>query len=477
MANGTALGVTGGVTGGSPLGTASDLATRAAATRSSHDASRIRSGTRSSLRRARFGSRRTSRFRCAITKPPRTTTVCCRATSRRTRRSGTWRARTRASPRRWRAPERGAAEIPRRQFHSRATSTGHRLCFRRRRRRAPQDVFVVAVEHDEGSARDVGDGRVDVARLALSLFVPRRRRRAQRSRSFWRPAVRGRMRFERMRGGGVGSGVDRVSARLAADASQVRRARRARGAQVRAGRGSARTPRGAPPPRSPCTSRTPTGLNRRTTGSNATVPVFPGRDARQDAVGARARAPALRAGEADREVRELAAGGGALRQKLLACADGVSAARAGGACAGFCFSALLGLTKPRQTRSPKTHRTTTHAPPARLCPKIDAGDVVVSFEDGDGGVFSDALEKGLARNRRRSGVVSRRRRWRALGVGPASSPRTSRTPARFEARRGSTRHGTRGRPKKKAESSSGCARRARRCSLFASETRSRFRSR
>ena len=53
-------------------------------------------------------------------------------------------------------------------------------------------------------------------------------------------------------------------------------------------------------------------------------------------------------------------------------------------------------------------------------PEIDAGDVVVSFEDGDGGVFSDALEKTAPKSTRTRRFPEER--WRALesdGVVPA----------------------------------------------------------
>ena len=162
-------------------------------------------------------------------------------------------------------------------------------------------------------------------------------------------------------------------------------------------------------------------------------------------------------------------------EKLLACADGVSAAAQATYVREFLFldASRFDKTETDEEVSKDASNDDTRAAGASL-PEIDAGDVVVSFEDGDGGVFPMLWKK---RMRRRERVVSRRSGG-ARSSRTASSPRTSRTPARFEARRGSTRHGTRGRPKKKAESSSGCARRARRCtSLRGSETRSRFRSR
>ena len=78
------------------------------------------------------------------------------------------------------------------------------------------------------------------------------------------------------------------------------------------------------------------------------------------------------------------------------------------------------MTKPRQTTVSKdASNDDTRAAGASL-PEIDAGDVVVSFEDGDGGVFSDALEKTApksTRTRRFPETVARR--LESDGVVPA----------------------------------------------------------
>ena len=334
--------MTGGVTGGS-VGTASDLATARCATRSSHDASRIRSGTRSSLRHQRDSARGGPRVFAARSRNRRAPLPS--AAERLQGGQGVPALSVRA-----REPRRGAGvlrDAERRKFHvGNSTlarhSTGHRLCFRRRRRRAPQDVFVV--EHDEGSARDVGDGRVDVARLALSLFVPRRRRRRARETALDSLCVRGRIAFRANLGATAleAASIAFSSARL----GSRRLLRKFAAHAVLAGRRFAQAGFRAHSARcsasalsvyaSPLLVETLPEPSSRAFKKRSR---FSRTGARQDAVGARARAPALRAGEADREVRELAGGGGAFRE-----APGVRGRRLrGGAarcvtCASFCFT-------------------------------------------------------------------------------------------------------------------------------------------
>ena len=108
-------------------------------------------------------------------------------------------------------------------------------------------------------------------------------------------------------------------------------------------------------------------------------------------------------------------------EKLLACADGVSAAAQATYVREFLFldASRFDKTETDEEVSKNASNDDTRAAGASL-PEIDAGDVVVSFEDGDGGVFSDALEKTAPKSTRTRRFPEER--WRALesdGVVPA----------------------------------------------------------
>ena len=108
-------------------------------------------------------------------------------------------------------------------------------------------------------------------------------------------------------------------------------------------------------------------------------------------------------------------------EKLLACADGVSAAAQATYVREFLFldASRFDKTETDEEVSKDASNDDTRAAGASL-PEIDAGDVVVSFEDGDGGVFSDALEKTAPKSTRTRRFPEER--WRALesdGVVPA----------------------------------------------------------